>query len=290
MTRAEPRAAVLVTNPASGGGRAAAATLPVQDALRAHGWRVRDVRSRDGADATRIGAEADPDELVVSLGGDGTHALVARGVERSGALFAALPGGRGNDFVRAIGASRDPVSAAQALAVATERRIDMGVVGATTFLGVVSIGYSARTSHAALASRVPGPWAYHVAAVRTLRSCPVQAYVLEVDGERRPWSGLELAVGQSGWYGGGLHVCPAAALDDGLLDVTCIAGRKRAFPAVLAGVFRGDHVRRREVSTFRAATLTVHGAGEVWSDGDLVGELPATITTRPGAVRLLAAR
>ncbi|QQR99478.1 MAG: hypothetical protein IPK37_10480 [Austwickia sp.] len=65
--------------------------------------------------------------------------------------------------------------------------------------------------------------------------------------------------------------------------MTCIAGRKRAFPAVLAGMFRGDHVRRREVSTFLAATLTVRDAGEVWSDGDLVGELPATITTRPCA-------
>jgi hypothetical protein len=72
----------------------------------------------------------------------------------------------------------------------------------------VRIGYSARTSHARLASSVPGPWAYHVAAVRTLRSCPVQAYVLEVDGERRPWSGLELAVGQSGWPAGGCTSAP----------------------------------------------------------------------------------
>lgn len=282
------RHAVLVTNHSAGGGRGGAAAQRVEDALRALGWRVRAVRSRDGEDAMRIGAEADPDEVVVSLGGDGTHALVARGVARSGALLAPLPGGRGNDFVRALGASRDPVAGALALALARERRIDLGDAGGVGFLGVVSIGYSALASRFALTSRVRGPLAYHAAAVRALHACRPREYTITVDGVRRTWTGMELAIGLSGWYGGGLHICPAADLADARLDVSAIAGSKTAFPAIMTGMFSGSHVNRPEVQTYRAASVEVEGRGEVWADGDALGALPIRVTTRPGALRLLA--
>lgn len=282
------RDAVLVANPTAGGGRAAALQPAVLDALRAGGWAVRSVTSRDGADAARIAAEADPDELVVSLGGDGMHALVASGVATSGACLAALPGGRGDDFVRAVGLPRDPVQAALTLSVARERRIGLGEADGRTFLGVLSIGFSARASRLAHSSRVRGRYAYHVAAVRALAGVPPQHFSIGLDGRRFDWEGLELAVGHSGWYGGGLHVCPDAELTDDVLDVTAIAGHKRAFPAVMTGMFDGTHVRRPEVETFRAREVGIDGEGEVWADGDLLCRLPVQARVRPDAVRLLA--
>lgn len=281
-------AATLVTNPSSGGGRSAEAAQRVLDALRAHGWRVRAVRSRDAEDAVRIGAEADPDEVVVSLGGDGTHALVARGVLGSGALLAPLPGGRGNDLVRALGAPHDPVQAALSLGTAVERRVDVGLAGGTPYLGVLSIGYSASASRIALESKVRGPFAYHLAALRALRERWPREYVLTVDGVERRWIGVELAVGSSGWYGGGLQVCPGAVLDDGLLDVTCVTAPRRQLPRLLSDMFSGTHVRRPGVQVFRARQLRVAGEGEVWADGDRLGELPLSVEVRPSCLRVLA--
>ncbi|SEV87169.1 Diacylglycerol kinase family enzyme [Austwickia chelonae] len=281
------RRAVLVTNPTSGGGRGMRYRERVNDALTANGWRVRSVCSKNADDAVRIGAEADPQECVVSLGGDGMHALVARGVARSGALLAALPGGRGNDFVRATGQPLDPVAAALALSSAGEHRVDLGEADGTPFLGVVSIGYSALASQVAAESRVRGPGVYHVAAVRAFFGVPRAEYVLSVDGVERRWSGFELAVGLSGWYGGGLQVCPEARIDDGLLDVTMVAGARRHFLPLLRRMFSGSHVELPSVETFRAEQVRVNGEGEVYADGDRLGVLPVDINVRPGALRLL---
>lgn len=290
------RTAVLVVNPTAGAGRALAARQAVMDALRANGWVVRPTVSRDANDAVRIAAEAAPDDVVVSLGGDGMHALVARGVAAGGACLAPLPGGRGNDFVRALGLPLDPAQAALALAVGRERRIGLGEAGGRTFLGVLSVGFSALASELAASSRVRGPFAYHAAAVRALAHIAPQHYRLTVDGVSRDWSGYELAIGHSGWYGGGLQVCPGADLTDDLLDVTAIGGHKWAFPRVIGGMFSGRHIRLATVRTCRVRQIDVALAQEdapgavrqVWADGDYLGELPITVRVRPYCVRLLA--
>ena len=59
--------------------------------------------------AARAAAEG---RVAVALGGDGLAGRVAGACAEQGALFAALPGGRGNDFVRGLGVSTDAVAAA----------------------------------------------------------------------------------------------------------------------------------------------------------------------------------
>ncbi|MBW3085482.1 Diacylglycerol kinase [Austwickia sp. TVS 96-490-7B] len=284
--------ALLVINPTAGGGRAVAAAPIVQDVLRSHGWVVRAIRSRNSDEATRIAAEADSDEVVASLGGDGMHALVARGAVISGARFAPLPGGRGNDFVRAVGAPRDPAAAAAALRVAHERRIDLGEVNGAPFLGVVSIGFSALASQIAARSRIPGPLAYHTAAVRTMARVSPFQFDVTIDNRTIHWSGYELAIGMSGWYGGGLNICPQARLDDGLVDLTFVATRKRGFAQVMARAFHGTHIDMPGVATDQGSLVEVQdvsdGPSLVYADGDPVGTLPVAVRVRPAALRLLA--
>ena len=54
------------------------------------------------------------------------------------------------------------------------------------------------------------------------------------------------------YFGGGMRVAPDAELDDGRFDVVIIGtGRTRALTGI-PSLYRGRHVRRREVEVHRA--------------------------------------
>jgi len=277
----------LVVNPDAGRGWAAAQASAVAEVMRTQGWTVEVCHATAGQ-LERLASAVDPHVLVCSLGGEGTHARVASGAYVAGALFTPLPGGRGNDLVRAVGLPRHPVAAAQRLLHVQERRIDLGDVGGAPFLGVVSIGASARANALANSSPMTGARAYHVAAARMALNARPSTYRLDLDGEVLEVCAYEVAIGLSGRYGGGMRICPQAELDDGLLDVTIITGPRSTFPRVLTNMFNGRLGSVRGVLMLRARTVHVEGEGPVFADGDRIGDLPITATVSPRALRLLA--
>jgi diacylglycerol kinase family enzyme len=87
-----------------------------------------------------------------------------------------------------------------------------------------------------------------------------------------------------------MRLAPQADLTDGRLDVVCSAVTSRLrFLRVLPRVFRGTHLSEPSVSVHRARVvgLTADRVFRVFADGDPVGDLPATVTVRPAAVRVL---
>ncbi|MCH8613280.1 diacylglycerol/lipid kinase family protein [Arsenicicoccus dermatophilus] len=288
-----PRRAVLVVNPVAGRGRALRLSAPVADVLRGHGWSVQVVVSRDEDHATATAAAAGADQVVVSLGGDGLHRLLALGCLDGGAALAPLPGGRGNDLVRALGLPTDPLAAARALGRPGERRLDVGEVDGRPFLGVATVGIEgAAGRHANSARLLRGSSVYVWGAVRALvehRPVPLR---VTVDGVGADLLLHGLSVGQSGRHGGGIRACPDAELDDGLLDVTALqACSVPRLVALLLRAFGGDHVRDPWVSTGRGRVVRVEGPPlTVHADGEHVGVLPATVTVRPAALRVLVPR
>ena len=67
-----------------------------------------------------------------------------------------LPGGRGNDFARALGIPLDPRAACQVLATGTTRSLDLGEVNGRTFVGIASCGFDADANRIANRSRYVG--------------------------------------------------------------------------------------------------------------------------------------
>ena len=130
---------------------------------------------------------------------------------------------------------------------------------------------------------------YHVAIVRELASFRPIPFVLEMDGVRRELEGMLVAVGNGSTYGGGMRICPGAALTDGLLDVTVVTTISRVKLARLfPSVYSGRHVLRPEVLTFRCETVTVSAADVAgYADGEFVAQLPVTCTAVRDAVRVL---
>jgi YegS/Rv2252/BmrU family lipid kinase len=292
VSRAE-RHVALLCNPSAGGGGAARVLPQVEEALRSLGVAFHTATTRDldhGRDLAATAARAG--EIVVTLGGDGLVGCVAgalRGVP--GALLGVLPGGRGNDFARALGIPREPRAACTVVATGAERVLDVGDAGGRTFVGIASLGLDSDANR--IANAAPprlGRFAYVYAALRALAAWQPARFDLRVDGEPLRFSGYSVAAANAPAYGGGMLLAPGAQLDDGVFDVVLI-GRmpKRRFLAALPKVFRGTHVGEPSVRVLRARELHVDADRPfvVYADGEPIASTPVTIRVQPGALQVL---
>jgi YegS/Rv2252/BmrU family lipid kinase len=291
------RDVALIVNPAAGGGRALRALPEAERTLRAAGLRVRLAHTRDLEHARELGRAAGAaGEVAAALGGDGLVGAIADGLRETtdgdsgSGLLAIVPGGRGNDFARTLGISRDPAGAAAVIANGRERAIDLGLCGERAFVGIASCGIDSDANRIANATRIPGDAAYLYGALRALAGWRPARFELELDGEQLVHVGYSVAAANGRQYGAGMMLAPDASLDDGLFDVVTVADvPKRRFLRALPRVFNGRHVHNEEVAVRRARELriTADRPFALYADGDPIAQLPATVRTLPAAVRVI---
>ena len=287
----------LVVNPSAGGGRAATLLPKVEAALRGAGHDVVVTTTRSLAHADELAEQAVADaRVVVAMGGDGIVGRVAGTVAARDGVLGVLPGGRGNDFCRAVGIPRDAVAACEVLSGGEQRAVDLGVVTSadgteTAFTGIASIGFDSDVQERVLTSRLPlGQLVYLYGSLATVASWKHAVFTCTVDGEPLQLRGWSVAVSNSGMYGGGMRLAPDASVEDGELDlVTSAATSRLAFLRALPKVFSGTHVDEPtiEVRRVRAVALAADRPFRVFADGDPVATLPCTVTVRPGALQVL---
>jgi hypothetical protein len=95
------------------------------------------------------------------------------------------------------------------------------------------------------------------------------------------------AVANGRYFGGGMHVAPAARIDDGLFDLVVFRGEGgkgrllRRFPLL----YSGRHVGLAEVSQQRGVVVEVGSNADLWLeiDGEPLGRAPARFECLPGA-------
>lgn len=290
----------LVVNPSSGKGRALELLPAVAGTLRDGDLEVSIELSRDFAEARALAEQAVADEVDVLavLGGDGMMHLGVNTVasaHRAGhtrTTLGIVPAGTGNDLCRGLGLDpRDPVAAAQVIADGYTRRLDLALVG-DTFVGtVLATGFDALVNRRANAMAWPrGSSRYTLATLAELRVFDPLHYRLTLDGEVRAQRAMLVAIGNTGYYGGGMHICPQADPYDGWLDVTVIhpIGRLTLL-RLLPEMFSGRFVRDPCVEQLRVREVTVDGPGLVgFGDGELLGAAPLTARLAPGAAPVFA--
>jgi YegS/Rv2252/BmrU family lipid kinase len=271
-------------------------------ALSAGGADVRRVDTRDLTHAREAAAQAArAGERVVTLSGDGTIGAAVDALrDVPGAVLGVLPGGRGNDLARVLGVGDQPLAACHTVLEGVVRAMDAGEVtplagagAGSAFVGIASVGFDSEANR--IANEAPswlGGLVYAWGALRALIAWRPARFELTLgpSGDRVSFSGYSVVVANSRAYGGGMHVAPAALLDDGLLDVVVIeaVGRLR-FLANLPRVFKGTHVRLPNVRVFRAAEVQIRADRpfEVYADGDPIAALPARVRALPAAVGVL---
>ena len=219
---------------------------------------------------------------VVVAGGDGSlHAVIAalhRRNELADTVVGLLPLGTGNDFARGADIPLDPEEAAELIATAAPRPVDL-LVDCTGEVVVnnVHIGAGAQASRKAHKwKKRLGRVGYPIGAALAAVNPPFVRLRVEVDGEEvadlaHPI--LMVAVGNGATVGGGAEITPEADPEDGKVDVmiSFAVGPLSRFTYALH-LRRGEHHHRDDVLYLRGTTVSVSGQSFYCSaDGEVYG-------------------
>ncbi|MFF5987398.1 diacylglycerol/lipid kinase family protein [Prauserella flavalba] len=288
--------AALAVHPGSGQGAAARIAGTVAARLRDHVDRL-DLLAADTPAQSRAlldRSHADGLDALVVLGGDGAAHQAVQFCAGTGVALGLVPSGTGNDLARALGVPSDVPAAVDAVIAALRqrrrRRIDLGRVGDTWFGTVLCAGFDAAVNERANRMRWPrGPRRYDLAILAELAAFRSGRVVVRTDCDELELPAVLAAIGNTGFYGGGVPICPDADPGDGLFDVTVVgnAGR-RELVRMLPGLRTGRHVTHPAVTTLRAREVTLSGNDwPVYADGEPLGRVPVSVTCVPGALAVL---
>ncbi|OYN90023.1 lipid kinase [Parenemella sanctibonifatiensis] len=299
----------LVTNPRAGVGRGAK-ILPEVVAHLVRGlpdWRIHLMETVSYPEAERALADAvassrpatdqRPADALAVLGGDGMMHLGLNACAATGVPLGMIPGGTGNDLCRGLGIdAHDTQAAVRAIIAGRTREVDLLstsgslVGGPTRWVGsAVATGYPAKVNRRANALSWPrGGARYFVAAMAELRTFEPMQYHLEIDGEQRSFEAMFVVVGNTKYFGSGMHACPYAEPDDGLADVTIVHPTDKAtLVRLLPRMYSGRYVAHPAVELLRASRVRLAGSDlYCMADGEDLGPTPVDIQIRPGALEV----
>ena len=248
---------------------------------------------------------------IIVVGGDGTVNEVVNGlfiqkqVAPSEVTLSVIPVGTGNDWVRMLGIPRTYTDAVNS--IRAERTIlqDVGKivfeearVQQTRYMANVSgVGFDAmvnrRYNRLKEAGRT-GTWMYILSTVLTLFRYRAKRFVAAVDGKAffddRLFSGT---VGVGKYNGGGMLQMPAAALDDGLMDITLI--RKMSLYRFFTNFNRLYNGTIYNFYKVRAAqgkriAITSYPPSPIEIDGEACGYSPFTFELVPKSIKVVVGR
>jgi len=299
------RSYTFLVNPASGGGAAPAAVVPVARALRDAGATV-DVTYSPGPRAmgTLVASAVERGDVVVSVGGDGMLSSLAGLVSAAAGTLGVVPAGRGNDFARMLGLPSAPDEVAALLLAGEVRKIDLislALPGASprVVAGSVYAGVDARAGELVDRARwLPRKTQYPYAALRALATYSPARFSVSVDGDEHSYDAANVVVANSAYYGSGMKIAPAAEVADGLLDVVVIEAASRvALMRSLPKVYDGGHVdlaevtvltgRRIELRADASRPVPLGGDGEPLGSVPPLGGEPAVVEVQPGALAVI---
>jgi diacylglycerol kinase family enzyme len=255
--------ALLVHNPNAGSGRPSGEELLA--ALDAAGFSTTYCSTKNGDFDEAL---AQPADIVIVAGGDGTVAKIARSLKDRKTLVAILPSGTANNIARCLGIAGSAEGLIKALRGAPVERLDIGVAvgpwGTRQFVEAVGWGALAK----AVDRDVPGTTKEtriergRASFAKTLADYKARRFAFTADDEEIEDEVIFVEVLNLGMTGPRMIIGPAAHPGDQLLDVVYLPAEHR--PGMLDWLADGpdDRPPPLQIRKARKATLS-------WKDGPL---------------------
>ena len=285
----------MIGNPTAGSGRARRRAAALVRQLERRGHRVEWFVTTQAGEARSRAAEFEGRvDCIVAAGGDGTLNEVLNGLAEPGRTpLVPMALGTANMLARELAIPRDAEALAALIEADAVRRIDMGRIDGTRFLGVVGIGFDAMVTEQVRDVRRGrlGYRGYVLPILRTLAHYRPPRLCVRLDGGAPIECRLAI-VGNLRCYGGILRVTADARCDSGRLDACLFRSAERTELVRYAwGALRGRLAADPQVVYRSATRIEVHAEGmvPVQVDGDAWGMTPIEVEIEPGCVPILAA-
>ncbi len=232
-------------------------------------------------------------DVLAIAGGDGTINEVLNGVGPAAPPVAIIPMGTANVLAAEIGLASTTYEITDTIILGHPRRISLGLANGRRFAVMASVGLDAEVvCHVNLTlKRYLGKGAYVFETMHQwLRAAP-PVYSLSLGAGHRQAYGAVIANGR--YFGGRFIVAPEACIEEPNFDICCcISGGRMAALRYLTSMVRGNLASRRDYEIIKGTDIRIHGpdGAAVQADGDVITQLPATITMLPSAVELMFPR
>jgi YegS/Rv2252/BmrU family lipid kinase len=254
-------------------------------------------------------ALSDGYQMVVSVGGDGTHNEVVNGFFEGRrpvapeAVFGIVPCGTGGDLRKTVNIPKPLDQAVMKLWGKTYRTVDVGLLRCVDFDGapcerrfinIASFGIGGEVDRRVntTSKALGGFISFLIASAKAILSYRNKEVEIEVDGRTLGTRKVFMAAACNGqFFGGGMWVAPHAQMDDGQFEIV-IEEDLSLFEVVRDNpqIYKGRHLLSPKVSWLRGKKLCARASRPelevlIDMDGETPGRLPIEIEILESALR-----
>ena len=266
----------IIVNPQGGKGKSLKALTTVEEIFKNNNAQYVVHKTEYAGHATEIARELSkiPDTNIVVMGGDGSFHEVLCGIDNFDNVTLGLVAcGSGNDFIKKSGHSTNVKEAVQTILNGKVGFVDYMELGKYRCLNVGGGGMDVDVLlKYASCKTLKGKAAYYYSLFYTLLHTRFHHLRITADGVTKDTSVFMIGVGNGGFIGGGIPICPNAIVDDGLLNVGYVSEMKKS--KIIFRLFKflkGKHVGTDWGGEYTAKKVTIEALDD--SRFELDGEI-----------------
>lgn len=266
----------IIVNPQGGKGKSLKALTTVEEIFKNNNAQYVVHKTEYAGHATEIARELSktPDTNIVVMGGDGSFHEVLCGIDNFDNVTLGLVAcGSGNDFIKKSGHSTNVKEAVQTILNGKVGFVDYMEIGKYRCLNVGGGGMDVDVLlKYANCKTLKGKAAYYYSLFYTLLHTRFHHLRITADGVTKDTSVFMIGVGNGGFIGGGIPICPNAIVDDGLLNVGYVSEMKKS--KIIFRLFKflkGKHVGTDWGGEYTAKKVTIEALDD--SRFELDGEI-----------------
>lgn len=266
----------IIVNPQGGKGKSLKALTTVEEIFKNNNAQYVVHKTEYAGHATEIARELSktPDTNIVVMGGDGSFHEVLCGIDNFDNVTLGLVAcGSGNDFIKKSGNSTNVKEAVQTILNGKVGFVDYMELGKYRCLNVGGGGMDVDVLlKYANCKTLKGKAAYYYSLFYTLLHTRFHHLRITADGVTKDTSVFMIGVGNGGFIGGGIPICPNAIVDDGLLNVGYVSEMKKS--KIIFRLFKflkGKHVGTDWGGEYTAKKVTIEALDD--SRFELDGEI-----------------
>lgn len=266
----------IIVNPQGGKGKSLKALTTVEEIFKNNNAQYVVHKTEYAGHATEIARELSktPDTNIVVMGGDGSFHEVLCGIDNFDNVTLGLVAcGSGNDFIKKSGHSTNVKEAVQTILNGKVGFVDYMELGKYRCLNVGGGGMDVDVLLKYVNCKtLKGKAAYYYSLFYTLLHTRFHHLRITADGVTKDTSVFMIGVGNGGFIGGGIPICPNAIVDDGLLNVGYVSEMKKS--KIIFRLFKflkGKHVGTDWGGEYTAKKVTIEALDD--SRFELDGEI-----------------